>query len=394
MNLKIKNKYIKKYRSGYPAIIKEYIETDFDVQEGEIVNLVDDKNNFIAKGYLCKQNKAIGWILSYNAFENIDYDFFYNKISDAINYRKKVINLNTTNGFRVFNGEGDKIGGLIIDYYNGYYVISFYSLGIFKYSDYIIDVIKSISGIKGIYQKKRFAEGGKYIDEDEFVYGTRAEFPIIIKENNVKYAIYLNSGAMVGIFTDQRDVRSILKNKYSKNKLVLNTFSYTGAFSVVAALGNAKRTVSVDLAKRSLSLTKEQFQINDINLSNNDIVIMDVFEYFKYAKRKNLKYDVVILDPPSFATSKKKKFRAEKNYVDLLKDAIDITNNSGVIIASTNCAKFNMFKFKEFIQEAFFEKNIKYEIDNEFRLPIDYKTLKEYKEGNYLKVVFIKLNNK
>jgi 23S rRNA (cytosine1962-C5)-methyltransferase len=118
---------------------------------------------------------------------------------------------------------------------------------------------------------------------------------------------------------------------------------------------------------------------------------MDVFRYFNYALKKALKFDVVILDPPSFARSKKHTFRAEKDYTNLLKEAIAITENDGIIVASTNCSTFGMKKFKGFIEQAFKDTKTRYEIVETFTLPEDFQTVKEYKEGNYLKVVFVRV---
>ena len=157
-----------------------------------------------------------------------------------------------------------------------------------------------------------------------------------------------------------------------------------------AALGGAVKTTSVDLANRSLPKTIEQFSVNGIDPEAHNIVVMDVFKYFKYAVKKALKFEMVILDPPSFAKSKKFTFSAGKDYTNLLKDTISITEDNGVIIASTNCSTFDMKKFKNFIDVAFKEMNGKYEIMEQFSLPADFKTSPEYKEGNYLKVVFIK----
>ena len=209
---------------------------------------------------------------------------------------------------------------------------------------------------KAIYQKKRFDAKGQYLDDaDDFVCGDRGEFPLIVKESGVNFAIYLDDGPMVGVFLDQRDLRKTIRDSYAKGKTVLNTFSYTGAFSVFAALGGAMKTTSVDLAKRSRSKTQEQFSINGIDWESQDIIVEDVFNYFKYAVKKEILFDVVVLDPPSFARSKQHTFSVAKDYVKLLKEAIQITNQGGVIVASTNYANFNMGKFKEFIDKAFKE---------------------------------------
>jgi len=392
INLRIKSDYVDKYKEGYPLVSKESIENLSSLDsEGLIFNLLDIKGKFIAKAYHGVQNKGFAWVLSSDENEKIDVDFFTKKISSAIEYRKEFFDDTTTTAFRVFNGEGDGVGGLTIDYYNDYYVLTWYSAGIYSFKEAVLDALKSCVKYKGIYQKKRFDTKGMYLgDADDFLMGLRAPEPLIVQENGAKFAVYLDDGAMVGIFLDQKDVRKTIRDKYAKGKTLLNTFSYTGAFSVAAALGGAVSTTSVDLAKRSLAKTSEQFDVNNINLDAQEIVVEDVFNYFKYAVRKKLLFDIVVLDPPSFARSKKHTFSAKKDYVSLLKEAILITNKNGIIVASTNSANFSMMTFRDFITKAFKELKGKYKVLESFTLPKDFKVLENFKEGDYLKVVFIK----
>lgn len=389
--VQIKDKFVYKFEKGYPLIAKESILNSDELQnEGSIIKLVDEHNRFIAKGYFGKQNKGYGWILTHNDKEQMDEAFFQKKLHKAYNARQSFFEDPDTTAFRFFNGEGDGIGGLIIDYYDGHYVISWYSKGIYSFKEDVLQALQNTVEVKSIYEKKRFDTKGQYVEDDDFVLGEQPEFPLLVKENGVQFAVYLNDGAMVGVFLDQRDVRRTIRDKYSKGRNVLNMFSYTGAFSVFAALGGATKTTSVDLANRSLLKTEEQFKVNAINPEEHNIVVMDVFNYFKYAIKKNLKFDMVILDPPSFAKSKKFTFSAAKDYKNLLKETIQITENNGIIVASTNCSTFDMKKFKQFIDGAFKESNEKYQILEQFALPADFKTIPEFKEGNYLKVVFIK----
>lgn len=392
ITLTIKSKYIKAYQDGYPLITKESI-VDWNrvTDEGTIVNLLDDRKKFIAKGYYGKQNKGYGWVLTSKKNENIDVSYFIRKIKSAVKYREAFYTDKNTTAFRVFNGEGDGIGGLTIDYFDGFYLVTWYSIGIYAFKDDILEALRRSTQYKGIYQKKRFDAKGQYLDDaDDFVCGNRAESPLIIKENGANFAIYLDDGAMVGVFLDQREVRKTIRDKYAKGKTVLNTFSYTGAFSVFAALGAATKTTSVDLANRSRSKTQEQFAINGIDVEAQDIIVEDVFNYFKYAVRKKLSFDLVVLDPPSFARSKKHTFSAGKDYVKLLKEAIQITNKGGVIVASTNASNFDMQKFRDFIAKAFKELNGKYRIEETFSLPKDFRVMDKFREGDYLKVVFIR----
>jgi 23S rRNA (cytosine1962-C5)-methyltransferase len=387
----VKKEFVNKYKKGYPLILEEALEnTKALKEEGQSIILIDENKTFLGKGYYGKQNKGCGWILSNSKNSNLDYKFFYDKLRNAFSKRMKFYRSKDTTAFRVFNGEGDGIGGLTIDYFDEYYLITWYSKGMYAFKENILKAIKALVSFYGIYEKKRFDENGMVIDEDSYVCGKKAPAPLIVKENKVNFAIYLNDGAMVGVFLDQKEVRKSIKEKYSNNKRVLNTFSYTGAFSMAAAKGGAI-TTSVDLASRSLEKTTENFTLNNIKAERHDIIVEDIFLYFKRAKKEELKFDVVILDPPSFATSKDNRFSAAKDYKDLVKSAIDITEDEGVIVASTNCATFNMAKFKKFIDEAFKESNKNYEILEEHGLPEDFSVTDKFPEGNYLKVVFVRM---
>lgn len=390
VTVRIKNKFGKKYRQGYPLIFKEAIINFDDLkEEGSLVTLTDESGSYLGTGYYGLQNKGFGWVLSRKEKEKIDKTFFEKRIQSALRVRSKFFEDPATTAFRVFNGEGDGIGGFTIDFYDGYYLINWYSEGIYTFKNEVVNSLEKLVDFKGIYEKKRFNTEGKYIEDDDFVTGERGEFPLLVQENGINFATDLNEGAMTGVFLDQRDVRRTIRDKYAQGKTVLNTFSYTGAFSVAAAIGGAAKTTSVDVANRSLQKTIEQFSVNGIDYEAQEIIVEDVFHYFKYAKKKEKKFDLVILDPPSFARTKKVKFSAAKDYKKLLKEAAEITEKGGVIVASTNFSGFGMGKFKQFAEEAFKELGEKYKIAEEFSLPEDFRTVKEYPEGNYLKVLFL-----
>ena len=390
IELQVNAQNISDIKKGYPLILKEGIlNPEVLKEEGSIINLVDRNWKFVAKGYYGIQNKGIGWVLTKKQDEEIDFDFFESKMATAFERRASYFEDEETTAYRLFNGEGDGIGGLTIDYFDGYYMVSWYSEGIYKLKHHVYSVLEKIVAYKGVYEKKRFDTKGQYIDQDDFVKGEQGDFPIIVKENGMNFAIDLNDGAMTGIFLDQRDVRESIRNNYSEGKHVLNTFSYTGAFSVAAALGGAVKTTSVDLASRSLPKTIEQFSVNGIDYEQQEIRVMDVFDYFRYAKRHELKFDLVILDPPSFARSKKYTFSTARNYPELLMDAIAITEKNGIIVASTNNASFGMKRFKTFIEKAFQDSGSKYKILEESSLPRDFRTNRDFQEFNYLKVVIL-----
>src|SRR5690625_7936415 len=142
--------------------------------------------------------------------------------------RKSFYKDELTNALRYFDLEGDGIGGLTIDYFAGYYLISWYSEGIYIFKDLVIRVLDELGNYKAIYEKKRFSSKGQYMEEDDFVKGVRGNFPVIVKEKGMSYAVYLNDGEMVGIFLDECNVRKAIHDIYAKGKHVLNHFSHIG----------------------------------------------------------------------------------------------------------------------------------------------------------------------
>jgi len=198
-----------------------------------------------------------------------------------------------------------------------------------------------------------------------------------------------NDGGMVGLFLDQRDVRNCIQKKYSAGKRVLNMFSYTGGFSIAAAIGGANNTVSVDVAKRSLEWTEENLYLNDLSLLSNEIIITDVFDYFDVAYENKELFDVIVLDPPSHSKTKKKIFSVEKDYQELIEKSVKLLSKDGIIVASTNHSGLGRDKFAEQIKEGFKANKKKFKIIEEFRLPEDFRTNKKFEGSNYLKVIFV-----
>lgn len=394
----LKDKFVDMMKEGYPCIFSGlFIDKNRigQLDEGEVVKLYSAKKEFVAKGYIGLENKNSGWILS-TSDEEINQMFFSKKIAKAVNFRQKFFVDSKTNAFRLINGIGDDIGGLIVDYYDGYILIQWYNKGLYKFKEYIYNAINNIVFPKGIYEKRRFGKNGSFIEGDSFVSGERNDDNFTILENGVKYVVNMNDGAMTGIFLDQREVRNSLIREYAKGRKVLNTFSYTGAFSVASAVGGASETYSVDLANRSYELTKANFEANEISLSNNNIVVDDVFNYHKkFEFNKNFgEFDMVILDPPSFSRSKDHVFTVEKDYRDLVKDFSALLRHQGILVASTNYAKISQEEFLNKVTTGLRDNGFKFKVLEEYGQPQDFKYYEKYEESKYLKVLIIRIYRK
>lgn len=391
--VKVLNKAVSKFNKKYPLIHQgDLLEVANNTEvTQEWVEFVTETRDFLGYGYLGIQNKGYGWVISYQKDQPIDGNLIKRIFRDAVAKRQPFFKDNHTTAFRLFNGEGDGFGGITVDWYNTYVVVSWYNETIYEFKDLLIDSLKEVvPSIKGIYEKVRFKS--ETLPESSFIWGEEAVEPLIVYENKVAYATYLNEGLMTGIFLDQKEVRQTLAQGMVKNKTLLNMFSYTGAFSVAAVAGGAAKTTSVDLAKRSLEKTQEQFLVNQFDLENQRIVVMDVFNYFKYANRKELSYDVIVLDPPSFARNKKKTFSVAKDYSKLTTEAVEIINPGGILVASTNAANVTFDKFEKMVEKGINATGRKFKQTTTYRLPKDFVVSKYFPEGNYLKVLMYEID--
>lgn len=376
-----------KYLNEYPLIDEDDIYSHDHLKEGDLFYLVNNQEQYIATAYVGKQHKGIGWVLSYDKNEVINTQFFERLFETAKFERTYFYNIDGTNAFRVFNGEGDGVGGLTIDNYDGHFLIQWYSKGIYKFRYNVLSVLKAVFPYTSVYEKMRFKDAEI---EGGFVDGEEPEFPIVIEENFTFYNVHLDDGPMTGIFLDQKEVRKKLKDQYAENKEILNVFSYTGAFSVVAA-EKAEMTTSVDLANRSRALTEENLGLNSIDPKSQYIYVMDTFDFYNYARRHDLFYDTIVIDPPSFSRNKKKTFSVQKDYDKLILGALDILGPDGTLLLCTNNSAFSLKAFKNVVNTTLKAENVDYEIVDVMGLPKDFKTHPHYKPSKYLKAIFVKI---
>ena len=351
------------------------------------VEVQSQEGTFLGTAYLSQQNKGLGWFVSTDKV-TFNQAFFEALFRQAKEKRSAYYQDDLTTAFRLFNQEGDGFGGLTVDLYGDYAVFSWYNSYVYQIRKVISEAFRQVfPEVLGAYEKIRF-KGLDY--ESAHVYGQEAPDFFTVLENGVLYQVFMNDGLMTGIFLDQHEVRGSLVDGLAMGKSLLNMFSYTAAFSVAAAMGGASQTTSVDLAKRSRELSQAHFQANGISTDDHRFIVMDVFEYFKYAKRKGLTYDVIVLDPPSFARNKKQTFSVAKDYHKLISQSLEILNPGGIIIASTNAANVSRQKFTEQIDKGFAGRS--YQILNKYGLPADFAYNKKDESSNYLKVISMKVS--
>ena len=380
------NKRVEKKLSKGLVLLEASDLENINLKDQE-VEVHSQEGTFLGTAYLSQQNKGLGWFVSKDKV-TFNQAFFETLFRQAKEKRSAYYQDDLTTAFRLFNQEGDGFGGLTVDLYGDYAVFSWYNSYVYQIRQTISEAFRQVfPEVLGTYEKIRF-KGLDY--ESAHVYGQEAADFFTVLENGVLYQVFMNDGLMTGIFLDQHEVRGSLVDGLAMGKSLLNMFSYTAAFSVAAAMGGASQTTSVDLAKRSRELSQAHFQANGISTGDHRFIVMDVFEYFKYAKRKGLTYDVIVLDPPSFARNKKQTFSVAKDYHKLISQSLEILNPGGIIIASTNAANVSRQKFTEQIDKGFAGRS--YQILNKYGLPADFAYNKKDESSNYLKVISMKVS--
>lgn len=356
--------------------------------EGDLVKVYSADGEFLAIGHYQKSSIAVR-ILSFNDIA-IDQSFWNERIASAYNYRKQLglVNNSETNCYRLVHGEGDNLSGLVIDYYNGTAVVQCHSVGMFKNLDSIANALQQTMGeqLTAIYNKSEstlpFKAGIE--NNDGLLWGE------IKTENALEYgnSFFIDwiQGQKTGFFIDQRENRKLVEH-YAKGKSVLNTFCYTGGFSVYALRGGAKKVVSVDCSARAIELTDKTVAMNFPNAEHTSVVS----DTFKYLDNNKDEFDLIILDPPAFAKHGKVLNNALQGYKRLNMKAIEQIKKGGILFTFSCSQAVSKEEFRKsvFAAAANTKRNVR--IMHQLTQPADHPISIYHPEGEYLKGLVLQI---
>ena len=299
--------------SGAIKKIKNSLGKETEVADGELVEVFSNKDEFLGMGHF--QNGSISVrIISFE--QRIpDQEFWNQKIGAAVKYRKSIglLDDENTNVFRLIHAEGDGLPGLIIDFYNGTAVLQAHSIGMYLNKENIVAALKInlAEKLKAVYDKSAETLPENFSRENVnagYIFGEHTTN--IVLENNNKFDVDWVNGQKTGFFIDQRENRKML-GEYSKGKKVLNTFCYSGGFSIYAINAGAALVHSVDSSKKAIDLTNKNVELLDSKTSIHESFAMDTFQFLEKSKEE---YDIIILDPPAFAKHINAKHKAVQGY--------------------------------------------------------------------------------
>lgn len=354
-----------------------------NLDEGDLVAVYSHNNEFLGIGHYQIGTIAVRIITFKN--EEIDYDFWKKKIESVWNVRKSLgyTENKETNVFRLVNGEGDGMPGLIIDYYNGTAVMQMHSIGMYLIRQDLLKVLEEVVGekLKAVYDKssKTLPFKADINPEDGYLLGEMGETGVL--EYGLKFKVDWESGQKTGFFIDQRENRLLVQN-YSKNRDVLNMFCYTGGFSFYAMKGGARLVHSVDASASAIELTNLNVELNFPNDSRHESFVADGFEYLKNIEGK---YDLIILDPPAFAKHRNALPQALKGYKRINTRAFEQIRSGGILFTFSCSQVVTKDKFREAVFSAAAIAGRSVRILHQLTQPTDHPINIFQPESEYLK---------
>ena len=353
------------------------------IENGDVVKVRNHADQIVGVGHYHEGSIAVR-VLSFED-ANIDHGFWRQKVQDAYELRKTiglVESLDTT-CYRLINAEGDQLSGLIVDIYNSTAVIQCHSLGMYNHMSEISRAITEVYGSKidTVYDKNR-------LDLSQRLLLGMKEHDIVL-ENGLSFKVNWSEGQKTGFFIDQRENRNLL-GQYAGGKSVLNTFCYTGGFSVYAQMNGAKKVDSVDISKTAIALASENM---NLNAPQHHVERAEVAEdVMKFLRESYTEYDIIVVDPPAFAKSQRKRHNAVQAYKRLNALALNKVKPGGLIFTFSCSQVVDRALFNDTMRSAAIESGRSIQILHYLSQPADHTSNIYHPEGAYLKGLVLKVN--
>lgn len=368
---------------GHPWIFSGAIASVSGHPEaGDVVLIRDAVGHPLALGFYHPQTDIALRVLTRECEENISAYFWQSRLHAAYKLRQRIIP-EQTNAYRLINAEGDGFPGLIVDVYNQTLVLSVSTAGMEKQKQQVLNALISQFKPLRVYENSdsasRRQEG--LASQQTFVFGETGAEPVEIMENGLRFEVDVVSGQKTGFFLDQRVNREKLGD-LSRDALVLNCFAYTGAFSVYCAEGGAKRVVSVDISAHACARARKNMHLNWFSVDNHPVIEADVFDYLRNTREN---FNLIILDPPAFAKSRRDVAKAARGYKEINLQAIKCLTMGG-ILATFSCSNFiDEELFCKIVAGAARDAGADLQVLSRLEAGPDHPVLLEHSEGRYLK---------
>ncbi|MEH0667133.1 class I SAM-dependent methyltransferase [Vibrio scophthalmi] len=378
----------KSLKRKHPWIFSRGIErVEGKPQLGETVDVYAPNGQWLAKAAYSPNSQIRARVWSFEQ-QPIDHAFFVKRIQDAQLLRQDIIERDGLTGYRLIAAESDGLPGITIDKYQNYLVCQLLSAGAEYQKSVLISALTEVFPDCHIYERSDVAVRKKEGLEETtgVLHGELPPPSVVIEENGVKISVDIVNGHKTGFYLDQRDSRQQAM-KYVKDKEVLNCFSYTGGFGLYALKGGAKRVINADVSQLALDTAKYNAELNEFDISKKRAVFLnaDVFKLLREYRDQGTQFDVVIMDPPKFVSSKNNLTSGANGYKDINMLAMQILKPGGTLLTYSCSGLMSGELFQKVIADAAIDSGRQVKFVERFEQAADHPTDSAYPEGFYLK---------
>jgi 23S rRNA (cytosine1962-C5)-methyltransferase len=384
-SLELQKDLARHLRAGHPWVFRKAIErAPKGLAAGAIVDVVEG-GRFVARGYYDPHSAIAVRVLTRDAAEDVDGAFWKRRVQRALALRRELVTGAT--GYRIVHGESDGLPGVVADRYDRFAVLKLYSAGLTPHRGAIVEALREAAAeLAGVYGRDEPDDGDDAAaPQGRVLWGAEPPERIAYVEHGMTLLVDVRRGQKTGTFLDQRENRRLVRALAAGRGDALNLFSYTGGFSVAAALGGAKHVVSVDVDRDAIALARENFRANGLDPADHAFASEDAFELLARYKREGRRFDLVVCDPPAFAKSQKAVEAAVAGYASLNRAALAVLAPGGLLVTASCSARVSAEAFFDAVKEAAFKARVDLQLVEERRQPPDHPVSPQFREGRYLK---------
>lgn len=376
---------------GHPWVIADRFTRSWSqLSCGSVAALVNGAGDFIATALIDPHDRIVARVLSRKRI-NMNSLWLGEKIARAVALRAQHARLEGTTAYRLINGEGDGLPGLTVDCYAGHLLLQLYSEAWRPHLSLISAELQSRLNPEGIYEKNRPRETRELANKigkkmSRLISGSPAPGRTVVQENGLNYLVELEEGLNTGLFLDQRRNRLDLMARV-RGKKVLNLFSYTGAFSVAAAVAGATQVTSVDVSSSYLDWAQENFRVNRLDPKRHEFLTGDCFDVLANLRKARRTFDIIVTDPPSFSTTSKSRFTTRQGTADVVAAALSLLTPGGLLITCSNYQKMDLVDYLKELRRGALQVGQELRVIQTLGQPEDFPYPVTFPEGRYLKYV-------
>jgi len=378
---------------GHPWVIADATTRRWPktLPPGQLVRLVDPQGSQLASALLDPADRVVARVVDRQPLAQLGPQWVARRLQRALALRQTQLELDGTDAWRLVNAEGDGFPGLTIDRYGDYLMLQAFTRAWDSRVDLLANELEKLLQPQGIYlkyrpQQTRKLESRGGLPQNKLLRGEQVGKKLTVQENGLNFLVDLDQGLHTGLFMDQRENRRDLMAR-CRGKRVLNLFSFTGAFSVAAAAAGARQVTSVDASGAYLKWAEENFSVNRLNPKQHRFITGDCFKVLDDLVASGEQYDIVLMDPPSFSTTRKSRFTTRGGTSELVTTALSLLGDDGLLITSSNHQKVDVADYLKELRRGALAAGVDLQVLKMSGQGGDFPYTAGFPEGRYLKYV-------